>query len=72
MYHIYIYTIIIIIWLYHKVGIFIFQPQIKPVPPAVEAWSLNPWTAKEVPVELFLICIFQLPDPFAPILKNTA
>ena len=25
------------------------QPGIKPVPPAVEAWSLNHWTAREVP-----------------------
>ena len=25
------------------------QPGIKPVPPAVEAWSLNHWTTREVP-----------------------
>ena len=24
-------------------------PMIEPVPPAVEAWSLNRWTAREVP-----------------------
>ena len=25
------------------------QPWIKPLPPAVESWWLNHWTAKEVP-----------------------
>ena len=29
------------------------QPGIKPVPPALEAWSLNPWTAREVPRNIF-------------------
>ena len=31
-------------------GILVPQPGIKPMPPAVEAWSLNHWTAREVPV----------------------
>ena len=30
-------------------GILVPQPGIQPVPPAVEAWSLNHWTAREVP-----------------------
>ena len=28
------------------------QPGTEPVPPAVEEWSLNHWTAKEVPLSL--------------------
>ena len=36
-------------------GILVPQPGIKPVPPAVKAWSLNHWTAKEVPKIIFLI-----------------
>ena len=31
-------------------GILVPQPRIKPVPPALEARSLNHWTAREVPV----------------------
>ena len=27
------------------------QPGIEPVPPAVEVWSLNHWTTKEVPLK---------------------
>ena len=30
-------------------GILVLQPGIEPVPPAVEAWSLNHWTSREVP-----------------------
>ena len=30
-------------------GILVPQPEIEPVPPAVEAWSLNHWTTREVP-----------------------
>ena len=30
-------------------GILVLQSGIEPVPPAVEAWILNHWTAKEVP-----------------------
>ena len=29
------------------------RPGTEPVPPAVDAWSLNHWTAKEVP---FFVC----------------
>ena len=29
-------------------GILVPKPQIEPTPPAVEAWSLNHWTTKEV------------------------
>ena len=28
-------------------GVLVSQPGIKPVPPAVEAWSLNHWTTRE-------------------------
>ena len=31
-------------------GILAPRPGIEPVPPAVEAWSPNHWTAREVPV----------------------
>ena len=30
-------------------GILVPQPRLKPAPPALEAQSLNPWTAREVP-----------------------
>ena len=30
-------------------GILVLQPGVKPMPPAVEAWSFNPWTTREVP-----------------------
>ena len=30
------------------------QPMIEPVPPAIEAQSPNHWTAREVPVRLFI------------------
>ena len=33
------------------------QPGIKPMPPAVEAWSLNHWTTREVPT-LVNFCVF--------------
>ena len=36
-------------------GALVPQPGIRSVPTAVEAWSLNHWTAKEVPRLLFLI-----------------
>ena len=32
------------------------QPRVKPVPLALEAWSLNHWTAREVPWILFKMC----------------
>ena len=35
-------------------GILVPQLGIKPVPPRVEVWSLNHWTAKEVPGALFM------------------
>ena len=30
-------------------GILVPQPGIKPAPPALEVWSLNHWTTREVP-----------------------
>ena len=38
-------------------GILVLQPGIKPTPPAVEEWSLNHWTTREVP-RVFHLCIF--------------
>ena len=35
-------------------GILVPQPGTEPMPPAVEAWSLNHWTAREVPHEYLL------------------
>ena len=32
-------------------GILVPWPGIKPLPPAVEAWSLNHWTTREVPAD---------------------
>ena len=34
-------------------GILFPRPGIEPVPPAVEVWSLNHWTAREVPLSNF-------------------
>ena len=34
-------------------GILVPQPGIEPVPPALEAQSLNHWTAREVPIVSF-------------------
>ena len=44
-------------WLCHAAcGILVPLPGIEPAPPAVEAWSLNHWTAREVPLgKLFKI-----------------
>ena len=36
-------------------GILVPQPEVEPVPPAVEAQSLNHWTAREVLVMGILI-----------------
>ena len=36
-------------------GILVPWSGIEPMPPAVEAWNLNHWTAKEVPLLAFLI-----------------
>ena len=36
------------------------QPGIEPMPPAVEVWSLNHWTAREVP----LLCLVLSPSVF--------
>ena len=36
-------------------GILVPQPGIQLVPPALEAWNLNPWTAREVPPHLFVV-----------------
>ena len=44
-------------WLHHVAcGILVPQPGIQPLPPAVEARSLNPWTAREVPPLPVFLC----------------
>ena len=41
-------------WLHHEAcRILVPQPGIEPVPPEVEAQSLNPWTMGEVPEMVF-------------------
>ena len=43
-------------------GILVPQPGIEPVPPAVEARSPNPWTAREVLIQIVLkLIIFGFP-----------
>ena len=46
-----VYTIyLFIFWLCRAAcGILVPQPEVKPATPAVEAWSLNHWTTREVP-----------------------
>ena len=39
-------------------GILVPQPGVKPVRPALEAWSVNHWTAREVPNFFFLFNLF--------------
>ena len=39
-------------------GILVPQPGIEPVPPVVEAWSPNHWTAREFPCKFFSKNIF--------------
>ena len=38
-------------------GILVPRPGIKPVPPAVEVWSLHHWTSREVPPCLFVLLL---------------
>ena len=43
------------IWLHYVAcGILVPRPGIKPTPPALEAWSLNHWTTREVLNSAFL------------------
>ena len=46
-------TIFFFFFATHHAGILVPQPGIKPMPPAVEVWSPNHWTAREFPVKLF-------------------
>ena len=39
-------------------GSYFPEPGIKPAPPAVEAWTLNHWTAREVPIQIKLNQLF--------------
>ena len=39
------------------------QPGMEPSPPAVEAWNLNPWTTRRVPVIWTVTEIKILPTP---------
>ena len=45
---------ILFFWPCHVVcGILVPRPGIEPGPPALEAWSFNHWTAREVPKKTF-------------------
>ena len=49
-------------WLDHAAcGILVLWPGILPVPPAVEAWSLNHWTAREIPTWSLLTHSLRVP-----------
>ena len=49
--NIYIYIYIFFFWLYYtSCGILVPQSGIKPTCPALETWSLNHWSAREVPI----------------------
>lgn len=46
----YIFVVFKTFWLYHVAcRILVLEAGIEPVPPAVVVWSLNSWTAREVP-----------------------
>ena len=51
-------------------GILVPWPGIEPVPPALEAWSLNHWTTREVPVLQETPLNFLLLAPLLPPLKH--
>ena len=39
-------------------GILVSPLEIEPMPPALEVWNLNPWTAREVTIIVLLIVTF--------------
>ena len=46
--------IYLFIWLHCAAcGLLVPQPGIEPVPPALDAQSLSPWTSREAPLETF-------------------
>ena len=51
--------------------ILVSQPGIEPVPPAVEVWSLNHWTAREVPCFSFFFFFFLLAYGLLNFLNNS-
>ena len=47
---------VVFFWLCHLAcGILVPQPGTEPVTPALEVWSLNHWTAREVPCFVFFL-----------------
>ena len=39
-----------VFWSHHVAyEILVLQPRMEPTPPALEAWSLNQWTTREIP-----------------------
>ena len=40
------------------------QPRIEPMPPVVEAWSLNRWTTREVPEFFVVVVVTELYELF--------
>ena len=55
-------------WLCHTArGILVSQPGIKPMPPAVEAWSLNHWTTREAPqIRVFRLILRDQMEAISP------
>ena len=54
IFYYFILLIYLFFWLHCTAGVILIpQPAIEPVYPAVEAWSLNNWTAREVPLLYF-------------------
>ena len=51
----YVCVYIYIYWLHHVAcTILVPQPGSKSMPPAVEAWILNHWTTREIPIYIFI------------------
>ena len=49
------------------------QPRVEPLPPAVEAWSPNHWTAREVPsVPLYIIILITRGGDFVTLILKTS
>ena len=45
-------------WPHHVACVVIPQRMIEPMPAAVEAWSLNHWTIRELPTMTLYTCLF--------------
>ena len=51
------YSVVFYFWLYHVAcGIIVPQPGMEPVPPTLEAWSLNHWSTVDQISPQFFSC----------------